>query len=891
MENRATLERPIAVGDRLGRFEILGALGSGGMGEVYRARDAQLGRDVAIKVLPTAFARDPDRHRRFEQEARAAAGLNHANVLAVYDVGVHEGRGFIVTELLEGETLRAHMNGRPLPLRKALALAMQIADGLAAGHARGIVHRDVKPENVFVTKSGTVKILDFGVATLVDGDRRDGATATILADGAELAPVLGTAAYMSPEQARGSRVDARSDIWSLGVVLHEMLTGGSPFRRATTADTLAAILHEDPPPLGAAVTAVPALERIVRHCLEKAPQQRCQSARDLRFDLDGIASLERDVAPSARRRLGGRAALAAAGFVLLITAALAYLAGRSTAPAGATQEPYTARRLTDMPGLEQSPAISPDGRSVAFAANVDGRWQLFVRLTAGGAPLQITHDPVDHEFPRWLPDGSALVYFSPSGTGEAQGTLWTIPALGGSRRRIADSIGDADVNRDGRLAYFRLDGRNVQLVTSSLAANDVRVLAEAVASYHRYPRWSRDGRWVAFQRGDGLRFDIFVVPSLGGAERQITTDRNIINGLAWRPDGSALIYGSSRASTIPYLPPQSLWEVPFDGGPSRQIAASDVWYEQPDIDPTGVVAASRLQMRFDIWRFPFGADAEANVRDAERVTRQSGQVSTPTAAPNGEIAFLSDSGGHGNLWVVAPASAEFRQITFEQDPAVAIGVPVWSPDGRAIAFVSSKGRTGFDFGVWLVDPDGANLRNVAEVGLGMAWSPDGRWLYYSQASAGVLNKVAATGGAPIRVRDEPTRNVIGVYGETLYYMVEYPLLDGRPEFEIRAATPENGPARTLARIRAVRVPRWQVVNPALSPDGEWLAMPLADGLTTNIWALSTRTAEWRRVTDFGSRPTFIARRVSWSPDGRSLLAAVGEGDADIVLLDGLVDAR
>ena len=209
----------------------------------------------------------------------------------------------------------------------------------------------------------------------------------------------------------------------------------------------------------------------------------------------------------------------------------------------------------------------------------------------------------------------------------------------------------------------------------------------------------------------------------------------------------------------------------------------------------------------------------------------------------------------------------------------------------SIAFVSSKGRTGFDFGIWLVNPDGGHLRNLVTPGLGMAWSPDGKWLYYADTSAGALKKVVASGGAPVTVRSEPTRNVVGLFGQTLYYIVERPLVDGRPEVEIREATPEDGPSRLLARIPASRVASWQIVNPSLSPDGQWLALPLTDAFTTNVWAISTVTGEWRQVTDFGNRSIFIARRVSWSLDGQSIFAAIGEGDADIVLLDGVIDRR
>jgi Tol biopolymer transport system component len=237
-------------------------------------------------------------------------------------------------------------------------------------------------------------------------------------------------------------------------------------------------------------------------------------------------------------------------------------------------------------------------------------------------------------------------------------------------------------------------------------------------------------------------------------------------------------------------------------------------------------------------------------------------------------------------------SGGLRQITHEHDPNVALGVPLWSPEGRTIAFVSSRGNRGLTFGVWLVDSDGSNLRNVANPGIGPAWSPDGRWVYYSTwsgpgAVAVVLKKVPVDGGPAVTVRTERLRSVIGLHGTTLYYLFERPLVDGTPEFEIRTATPEDAPFRVLARIPASRVPIWQIVSPAPSPDGKWLAQALTDGFTTNLWALSTTTGEWRQITDFGERATFIARHVSWSSDGRSILAALAEGDSDIVLLEGL----
>jgi Tol biopolymer transport system component len=296
-----------------------------------------------------------------------------------------------------------------------------------------------------------------------------------------------------------------------------------------------------------------------------------------------------------------------------------------------------------------------------------------------------------------------------------------------------------------------------------------------------------------------------------------------------------------------------------------------------------------MRMQLDLWQYPVDGTPRDNVSAGLPLTRQTGYVPTPTAAPDDrEVAFLSDSGGHTNLWVLARATGELRQITHDRDPAISIGVPLWSPDGGSIAFVSSRGNPGLVFGLWLVSPDGSNLRRLASRGHGAAWSADGRWLYYVDSVARLLQKVPAGGGAPVTVRSEPARNVIGLHGSTLYYTVERPLVDGRPELEIRAATPESGPSRLLARIPAGRVASWQIVNPALSPDGAWLAQALTDHATTNVWALSTATGEWRQITDFGDRATFIARRVSWSADGRHVFAAVGEGDADVVLLEGLV---
>jgi Tol biopolymer transport system component len=903
-----------SAGDRLGRFEILGSLGAGGMGEVYRARDLQLQREVAIKVLPPAISDDPGRRRRFEQEARVAGSLSHPNVLAVHDIGIEGDVPYIVSELLEGETLRDRMGGRPLPIRKAVEYAAQIASGLAAGHDRGIVHRDIKPENVFVTTDGRIKILDFGLAKLIGGDSSSsGNTETVTIEGEQRTPVMGTVAYMSPEQARGLRIDHRTDIFSFGVVLYEMLAGFAPFRRGTTSETLNAIMHDDPTPVPAGV-ASPALERIILHCLEKAPDERFQNARDLVFNLEsrGSQSASALLAPGRRRALG-RAVRWAAGVLAVIgvAAAAGYVAA-TRSRAGAPASVIRTRTMTDFRGLEEFSSISPDGRQIAYTAIRGGRRQIFLHLVAGGPHLPLTADNLDHQHPRWLPDGSALIYFSPEAPGEVQGAIYSIPALGGAPRHVIASVGGGDVNSDRRLACFRLKNDLIQLVTTTLEGTDERVIQQFAppVQYYGYPRWSPDGRWIAYQRGDGFRWDVHIVPTDGGPARQLTRERDMIRGLTWRADSGAVIYAAGSGTTIPYLPPLSIWEVSLADGAQlnvmqrwlpflfprqenpRQITPAEVWHEQPDVNAGGLMSATRMRMTVDVWRYPVDGAAALNVSRGQQLTHQTGQVRTPTAAPDGRIAYISDTGGHANLWVTS-SQGQAQQITFEEDPSVAVGVPVWSPDGRWIAFVSSKGNVGNVFGIWIVKPDGSERTQLVPKGLGVAWSSDSEWLYFVEDANRPVKKVRVSGGEPVQIRSTPARNLIGVHGSTLYYLVDRRLTDGRPQFEILKSPLGEGDPTVVATIPASRVESWQLLNPSLSPDGNWLALLLTDRFTTNIWKLSTETGSpqpLQQVTDFGDRAVFIARRVAWSADSKFILAAVGEGDSDVVLLDGLIAA-
>jgi serine/threonine protein kinase len=896
---------PLVSGAKLGPYEIISPLGAGGMGEVYRARDPRLGREVAVKVLSTAFHCDLQKLRRFEQEARAAGALNHPNILVVYDIGEHDEAPYLVTELLEGATLRERLLVGAMPPRKAVEYAVQIVRGLAAAHDKGIVHRDLKPENIFICGDGRAKILDFGLAKLAEADPED-LTAVTLDRGFHTAAgvVLGTAGYMSPEQVRGQAADRRSDIFSFGAVLYEMLSGQRAFQRSTNADTASAILKEEPPDLLTTSRNVPAkLERIVRHCLEKNPEERFQSARDLVFQLESLSSVSDSGAATLaalpnKKRKTRQAARWIAAAVVLATAVVGtwiYRANTQSAPT-----PVEFLRLTDFAGLEESPAFSPDGKSAAFVSDSTGSRQIWIRLLAGGPPLQLTHDAGDHLEPRWTQDSAAIIYYTPPPEGDAQGTLWQVSALGGAPRKLASAMSGADTSHDGmRLAFFRLNGRQMELVSSDHDGSDTKVLTSAVATFsYRQPRWSPDDSTIAYLHSlENWSDDIYAVTAAGGTPRLVTNENTLMSGLAWTPDGSRLVYSSARGSTLLYLPTLHLWSVAISGGEPRQLTFGEAGDESPDVDHRGRILVSRKRMQFDIWKFPTGGDPAENVRRATRITQQTGQVQTPSLDPTDtQLVYLSDNGGHGNLWVQQLATGEKRQITFEKDAATVVGVPIWSPDGNYIAFAANQpSQRGRSIRYWAIHPDGSDQRVVVPLGTWAAWSGDSKWLYYAESSpvqatgSFRLSKVSITGGPAVVVRSDNARGpAVAPDGSALYYVVPLQNLNGSLDYELRVARPEEGPSTLLARITGERVPLWQGLHPVISRDGKALVMALDDGLGTNIWMASTADGKLTRLTDFGAKRTFIARRVSWSSDGHFVFAAVGEGDADIVQFDGLL---
>src|SRR5438093_1680366 len=517
----------LTAGSRLGPYEVLDALGSGGMGEVYRARDARLGREVALKVLPPSFARDEERLRRFAQEARAAGTLNHPNVLSVYDVGTQNGTPYLVSELLEGTRLRAVLRGAGLPPRKALDHAVQIARGLAAAHEKGIIHRDIKPENLFISRDGRVKILDFGLAKLV---RPEGGSSPAVSTGTDAGHRLGTVGYMSPEQVQELPADQRSDIFSLGAVLYEMLTGRRAFERATAAETMTAILKDDPPAISeASPAAPPALERIVTHCLEKRPEERFHSAHDLALALEAICGSARAGADGheARRNRGSRFARAALFLGAAALAIAAFFAGEKRAE----RPPAAFQRLTFRRGSVLSGRFTPDGRTVVYGASWQGQpSRLFT--TSIASPESRALELPEATVLAISRAGEMALMLRPGVTPDpVLGTLARAHLTSGAPREVAEDVVDADWSPDGKdLAVIRKAGQRTHLefpighvlVDGSPPLESLRVSPRGDLIAYLEPQLDEQTLWIVDR---------------GGRKRPLTSSKQTLNGLAGSPGG------------------------------------------------------------------------------------------------------------------------------------------------------------------------------------------------------------------------------------------------------------------------------------------------------------------------------------------------------------------
>jgi eukaryotic-like serine/threonine-protein kinase len=664
----------LAPGSRLGPYEILSPLGAGGMGEVYRAKDPRLGREVAVKVLPPSFSTDPDRLRRFEQEARAAGILNHPNITAVYDIGSQDGAPYVVTELLEGETLRSRLAAGALAPRKALDYAIQIARGLAAAHEKGIVHRDLKPENLFVTKDGRVKILDFGLAKLKQAES-GGEQETNLPTGTagtEPGVVLGTMGYMSPEQVRGRPADARSDIFSFGAIFHEMLSGRRAFHGDTAADTITAILTKEPPDLSQTNSDVhPGLDRIIRHALEKNPEERFQSARDLAFDLEALSGISATAAPavSAIARARRRSLLGPLAIVAGVASALAvgFVLGRQT---GSNPLP-TFHQLTFRRGTIGTARFGPDGQTILYSAAWEGR-SLEPFVARSEAPESRPFGIVGAEVLGVSRAGEIAFALGSheSGPFTQAGTLARATLAGGSApREVLEDVQWADWSPDGRmLAVVRNVGAKNRLeypIGKTLLETD---------GWIGHPRVSPKGDRIAFldhpSRGDNG--GSVAIVDLAGKKTTISSLFASSGGVAWAPGGSEVWFTAAPVGANQAVYAASL------SGKTRVLARVTGSLTLQDVSSDGRALVTHDNLRIGIVGQLAGEDRQRDLSWLDWGTARD-------VSPDGKMVLFEESGEGGG----AGYSVYVRNV--DGSPAIRLGeggAQTFMPDGKSVLAIA-----------------------------------------------------------------------------------------------------------------------------------------------------------------------------------------------------------
>jgi Tol biopolymer transport system component len=822
----------LSVGARLGPYEVVEFLGRGGMGEVYRARDTRLGRDVALKILPLQLADDGERRARFEREARAISGLSHPHISTLHDIGEHEGTPYLVMEYLAGETLAARLRRGALPLAQALQIGRELADGLSAAHRRGIVHRDLKPANVMLTKDGA-KLLDFGVAKVAEvGEDADQQVTTMEAlTGA--GTVLGTRPYMAPEQVEGKPLDARTDIWALGTILYEMLAGQRAFAGDTTGTLMVAILGREPEPLSSLRPDIPpALDRLIRRCLAKDPEARWDTAHDVGGELEWIAQAASGSGPMPLlpgaspvghwRERRPRATLAVASALAGVVAlwwliasnegrggAEGNTATRSAPAAGLLTKP---KLLTSGAAWKAAPAISPDGNLVAYVSDESGRPDIWVTGVGGTTPLRLTNDDAVEGNPCWYPDGRTLAFAT--NRGGRQG-VWKIPTLGGDPTLLVADATDPAIDPAGtRVAFIvAATGRVAVAPLTDPQRNTVLTDDEDGLWQHRAPAWSPDGRTIAYAAQRGL----WTVPAAGGDAMPLTTDGEADEEPAWSADGRHVYFSSARDGT------QAIWRVAAGGG------------------------------------LP------------ERVTLGSGPESHPSLSRSGrEMVFTT---------FVAQSNVVIRDLTTGREVSVPGGrqdiQPSFSRDGRSLVFASD--RAGGPR-LWLQPlADGAlngPLRMLTDFhGTSPRFSPDGRWVSFYRVERQQPRSVwilPAFGGAPTRVLESP---------EQQWHPAWSP--DGD---EVVFVSEQRAAGRLLAvgvaEGRSARVPRvltpepGNYMAPDWSPDGKTVSyIATVDSGDSDVWTTrADGSGQRRQLTHAGT-----VVRAKWHPRGHELLVTTLQG--------------
>ncbi len=860
---------PLSPGSRLGPYEILAPIGAGGMGEVYRAKDPRLGREVAIKVLPSSFSADADRLRRFEQEARAAGILNHPNITAVYDIGANESDGapYVVSELLEGETLRSALAGGRLSGRRATDYALQIAHGLAAAHEKGIVHRDLKPENLFITKDGRVKILDFGLAKLTH--QEEGSQATNLPTataGTEPGVVLGTLGYMAPEQVRGRPADARSDLFSFGAILYEMLAGKRAFHGDSAADTMSSILREDPPDLSATNQSIsPGLERIVRHCLEKTPEQRFHSAHDVAFALEALTGISQ---PSAAGAIGAirkpapRIGLLRLGLFAAAAIAAGVAAGHFLWKPVAPLTP-TYRRLTFRRGNVGTARFTPDGGSVVYGASWEGR------------PIEIfTTRP---EGPESTPVGSKsadLLSISPSGElaislrdrflggPSGPGTLATMPIGGGAPRAVAEFVERAAWMPDGKqIAVVRFaEGKNrLELPPGKViyaADHDIRLLRVS----------PKGDRFAIFQRDD-TGTNALVTVDLAGKAVTLVGKGIRGQGLAWSPSGNEIWFDDRGERG------QFLLKAVDVAGRVRVLTSAPVGMIIHDVSRDGRILVERYGSQPGILGLFPGETVERDLSwfDESKLVGLS---------DDGRAILINEVGDSAGQ-----AGAHYLRLT-DGSPAIRLGdgkAGSLSPDGKWVTLPSPGARNAF-----VMQPTGTGSPITIEEPLfqevsGGAFFPDGKRVLLQATEPGKERRLYVQElpkGRPRAITDRGYGIDRGAVSPDGLWAVAY----GEWSDDLFLLPTASGPARTIPNTKQIDLIRWASDGKSIfaavsgSIPAEILRVDVATGRREPVRTLAP--PERAGIIDIG--PVFM------TPGGKSYAYGYSRAaTSDLYVIDGI----